>query len=110
MVPALNILWGRQDVISHHFRRYNLKNLTKKINHQLEVIFGSYFNFFLFIPILIVRLFVNKTKIQIPDENRMNNKFLNRLFYNIFKQEIRIINRAHFPFGVSVVVVAKKYV
>ncbi|MBI2027040.1 MAG: class I SAM-dependent methyltransferase [Deltaproteobacteria bacterium] len=55
--PAYSWLWGRQDIISNHFRRYTkkgLKTLISKTSFHLEKI--SYFNFFLFPLIAFYRL------------------------------------------------------
>ena len=56
-VPAFMFLWGVTDVISHHYRRYTLSELRKKIeNRRFSIIRSSYFNTFLFPFIALVRL------------------------------------------------------
>ncbi|MDD5590229.1 MAG: class I SAM-dependent methyltransferase, partial [Candidatus Portnoybacteria bacterium] len=55
-VPAFKFLWGLQDEVSHHFRRYRLKDLKKLAGQKgLKIKRASYFNFFLFLPIALAR-------------------------------------------------------
>lgn len=56
-VPALPILWGRQDVLSGHCRRYRKRELEQRVQQAGFTIRKlSYFNTLLFPPILAVRL------------------------------------------------------
>src|SRR3989338_2861512 len=58
-VPAYMWLWGVQDEVSHHFRRYTAGSLANVFENffELEVIKMTYFVTFLFPPIAIIRLF-----------------------------------------------------
>ncbi|TSC70633.1 MAG: type 11 methyltransferase [Parcubacteria group bacterium Gr01-1014_46] len=111
MVPAFMFMWGIQDVISQHYRRYTLSTLTKLANEVggLEIIRKTYFNTTLFIPIALVRLWARIFPPKSRDSDlNMNNWFLNGLFFIIFDIERRIFKYLNFPFGVSAVIILKK--
>src|SRR3989344_1275265 len=58
-VPAFRFLWGAIDELGEHFRRYTLRELRAKLAESgFGVRYSSYFNFFLFLPILFVRKLV----------------------------------------------------
>ncbi len=55
-VPALNILWSYNDVLSGHFRRYNLKSLAIKLEKMgFRLLYGTYLFSSLFVPIYLFR-------------------------------------------------------
>lgn len=108
-VPAFSALWSETDIISNHHRRYLLGEISQKIKKQgLTILKKSYFNTFLFVPIFLVRLLTKIFKIKNNVEIKMNNSFLNKIFYIIFSSEINILKHVSLPFGVSCMVVAKK--
>lgn len=111
MVPAYMFLWGVQDEISHHFRRYTLGKLADlaKQAGNFEIIKKSYFNTLLFIPIAITRLFSNWFNLKSRDSDlEINNAFLNALFFYIFNLERKILKYLKLPFGVSVLMILRK--
>ena len=108
-VPAFNFLWSNHDVSSMHKRRYTkkiLRNLLKSKNLHIEKIF--YFNFLLFIPILFARYFFKIFKINIKNENKINNRFLNKIFEFIFKIDILLAEKINPFFGVSIFALVRK--
>lgn len=111
MAPAFKFLWGMQDEVSHHYRRYNLSQLTdifKKFS-DLKVSRKTYFNTFLFPAITAVRLISRWFSLRGRESDfQINNKFLNKLFYSIFNLERKILRSINFPFGVSILMVLKK--
>src|SRR6266446_2614401 len=61
-VPAFMFLWGVQDAISHHRRRYTRAELTDAIKRAgLSVERSSYANITFFLPTLIGRLIMRVT-------------------------------------------------
>lgn len=111
MVPAYMFLWGIQDKISNHYRRYTISSLLKKINKItfVKVLKMSYFNTFLFLPIAFLRIInrifgINRKK----SDFNINNYFLNKFFFYIFNFERKILKYINFPFGVSILFVLKK--
>lgn len=108
-VPAFMILWGITDVISEHFTRYKKKDFKKKIlSSGLDIVRISYFNFFLFIPILIVRKIVNLFNIKVKNENNMTPGIINTILYSIFSIELVLLNYINLPLGVSLFCISKK--
>src|SRR6185369_6926085 len=58
-VPAFMFLWGVQDDISNHRRRYTLKGLRRAVNEAgFEIERATYVNLSFFAPILLGRLFM----------------------------------------------------
>lgn len=108
-VPAFMFLWGITDELSQHYRRYTRKEIVQCIQTSgLSVWRATYFNTFLFPAIASVRLFVRLFRIQIKSENSLEGNITNRLFYFVFYIESIVMRWVNFPFGVSILVVAKK--
>lgn len=111
MVPAYQFLWGIQDEVAHHYRRYTLGKIKEKIkaSGKLNIKFSSYFNTFLFFPIAVVRILsriFNLKKRQ--SDFDLNNQFLDRIFFFIFNLERKLLKYIKFPFGVSILLVLEK--
>jgi len=111
-VPAYQWMWGVQDEVAHHFRRYNMKSLLKLFEHtNLSVVKKSYFNTFLFLPIATVRLVSKLLKLESRESDfELNNKFINKILFTIFNIEAKLLRSLNFPFGVSILLVLKKNV
>lgn len=110
-VPAYMFMWGVQDDIAHHYRRYTIKNLIKEFESfpELSVIRSTYFNTFLFFPIVCVRLLSKMFRIRGRESDfDINNGILDSVFYWVFNLERKILKYISFPFGVSIVLVLKK--
>lgn len=113
-VPAFMSLWSNHDVVNHHVRRYQKKQLLdlfKPFGGRL--IRSSYFNFFLFCPIYIFRLaqrmFAKKRMEEIkPDNDMIESSFINAVFKTIFSFERALLKKINFPFGVSILLVWQK--
>jgi SAM-dependent methyltransferase len=108
-VPAFKFLWGIQDVVGMHKRRYSRRELMRKIEQEgFKILRSSYFNFFLFFPILLTRRIINILGLRINSENRINSPFINFYFKAIFSFEPYLLRYFSFPFGVSIFCIAKK--
>jgi SAM-dependent methyltransferase len=108
-VPAFNSLWGAQDVATGHKRRYSLKDISSKLRSGgFDILRSSYFNFFLFFPILFARRIIHLLGLRIESENEINFFFLNAVLKLIFSLELYILKYFSFPFGVSIYSIAKK--
>jgi SAM-dependent methyltransferase len=108
-VPAFMFLWGVQDDISHHRRRYTLPELKQRLRDAgLTVERASYANITFFAPILCGRLLMRLTGLRPASENNITISSLNGLFGRILGAESWWLRRMNFPFGVSIVCVAKK--
>jgi hypothetical protein len=108
-VPAFKWLWGIQDIVTQHKRRYRKKEILNLLTQEgFEVLKSTYFNFFLFFPILLVRRTIHLLGLRIRSENEINSPFLNSLFKGIFSLEPYLLKRFSFPFGVSILCIARK--
>lgn len=60
-VPAFQALWSSEDDAAGHFRRYTLGQIKKEAEQVgFSVLYGNYFFSFLYFPILIVRVGMEK--------------------------------------------------
>tara|TARA_Y100000591_G_C21761219_1_gene660192 strand:+ start:462 stop:1175 length:714 start_codon:yes stop_codon:yes gene_type:complete len=107
-VPAFQFLFSKKDIQLKHFRRYNIQNF-KVLTKDLEILKITYFNFLLFIPLSIVILFLKIFQIDfINYAEKTPNKFINMIFYNLFRFEKSLINFTNFPFGLSILFLGQK--
>jgi len=108
-VPAFNFLWGAQDLITGHKRRYTKKEIMEKLKKAgFDILKSSYFNFFLFFPILIARRLIHLSGYRIESENEINFPLINFFLKMIFSLEPIILGCFSFPFGISFFCIAKK--
>ncbi|HEX7722292.1 MAG TPA: methyltransferase domain-containing protein [Pyrinomonadaceae bacterium] len=108
-VPAFMFLWGVQDDISHHRRRYTVKEFEQKLRDAgLTVERMTYANLSFFLPILIGRLLMRLTGIRPSSENNITIGALNGVLGKILGAEGWWLQRLSFPFGVSIVCVARR--
>ena len=103
-VPAFQILWGLQDVVSHHKRRYVKKEFSGKIiSASLSISEMFYFNYVLFLPILLIRIAIKLFHIRLSSENQINTPLLNIIMTKIFLLDIWTARKITPPFGVSII-------
>ena len=108
-VPAFMFLWGVQDDISHHRRRYTAKQIAGRMSAAgLRVERVTYANLTFFLPILIGRSLMRLTGVRPSSENNINIGMFNRLLGHVFGGEGWWLQRLSFPFGVSIVCVARR--
>ena len=108
-VPAFMFLWGVQDDISHHRRRYTVAELKRRLSEAgLSVERATYANISFFLPILVGRMLMRLTGFRPASENNITIGALNRLLGNILGAESWWLRRMNFPFGVSIVCVARR--
>ena len=108
-VPAYQFLWGVQDDVSQHKRRYTKKSLQALMSSvQLEVLRCSYFNTFLFPPIALIRLIQRIIPPKRTSDFDLNNPTVNEILKRMFLFEAQLLNQTNFPFGVSLLLVSRK--
>jgi SAM-dependent methyltransferase len=108
-VPAFMFLWGVQDDVSHHRRRYTLKNLGRAVREAgFEVERATYANISFFAPILAGRALMRATGLRPASENNINVSALNGLLGRILGAESTLLRHINFPFGVSALCVARR--
>jgi SAM-dependent methyltransferase len=111
-VPAFASLWGRQDVVSRHFRRYTRRALIRLLHTEgVEIVRATYFNTFLFLPVAVSRWAAQPRRAS-PGETRVDFDFdpawARQILYRVFSAEAALLPRVSFPFGVSVYASARK--
>jgi SAM-dependent methyltransferase len=114
-VPAYGFLWGAQDVISHHKRRYLAGQLKSRLEiSKLCVKKLSYFNSLLFPLIAAIRI-LRRPALNVRGATELKSDFrmtkpgpLNHVLSLLFSVESLLINKVNFPFGVSILAVAEK--
>ncbi|MEZ5965550.1 MAG: class I SAM-dependent methyltransferase [Planctomycetota bacterium] len=111
-VPAFAFLWGRQDVLSHHKRRYRRPDLVAKVSAAgFAVRRASYFNTLLFPPIagarLLMRPFLRRLVARGTSDLAAPTPFgLDTALYRLFAAEAGWLSRRNLPVGVSILLVA----
>lgn len=108
-VPAFMFLWGVQDDVSHHRRRYRIPQLRSAVEAAgFEVERTTYANITFFAPILLGRVLMRATGLRPASENNINVSALNGLLGRVLGAESSFLRRMNFPFGVSALCVARK--
>jgi SAM-dependent methyltransferase len=108
-VPTFMFLWGLQDEVSNHRRRYRLPELRRVLEQAgFEIERSTYANITFFLPILLVRKLMRLTGTKTDSENSINVSALNGVFGSLFGTESAILRYMNLPFGVSGLCVAKK--
>jgi len=108
-VPAFQSLWGLQDEVSHHLRRYRLPVLRSTVVAAgLRPVRCFHFNYLLFGPIWLARQRLRLFKIEVASESQVNTALLNRLLSRMFDFDVRTAPRLAPPFGVSIFMLAEK--
>jgi SAM-dependent methyltransferase len=109
-VPAHPWMWGAQDEISHHFRRYTVRELEDRlVEADLHPDRLTYFNTILFPPICAIRLGRRLWK---PageprsDFGMTKRGRANRVLARVFASEARWLERRDLWVGVSLLALA----
>jgi len=108
-VPAFSLLWGLEDDVSHHKRRYRLPEILEKLRRaDLVPVQHFYFNYLLFLPILATRYLMRILNVKVATEGELNTEWLNRMLMPLFRLDVRTAARLRPPIGVSALVVATR--
>lgn len=108
-VPAFRSLWGLQDRVSHHKRRYRRGEFVEKLRAAgFTVEDAFYFNFLLFAPIWLARRLIALTRLELKSENELNSPLVNAVLGAVFGLDVRLARRVRPPFGVSICAIVGK--
>ncbi|MGH9333440.1 MAG: class I SAM-dependent methyltransferase [Vicinamibacteria bacterium] len=113
-VPAFMFLYGLQDEVSEHKRRYRLEPLVDLVNGSgFEVSYSTYFNTLLFPPIAAVRIFRRFFPAKSSDNGASDfdvrlPRPLERLLERLFSFERHAIGTTALPFGISILCSARR--
>ena len=107
-VPTFMFLWGLQDDVSNHRRRYRLPELQRVLEKAgFEIERTTYANITFFLPILAMRQLMRLTGVKAESENNINVSALNGVLGSVFGAESWFLKRMNLPFGVSGLCVAR---
>lgn len=123
-VPSFSMLWSSEDEMAGHFRRYCLSALCKLLEgHGFKVLYGTYFFSFLFLPVLLVRVGMERIGLLKRQEKRTEEE-RKRIMKKQFEarggligsvlghfeewERSRLSKQRQIPFGSSVLCVAQK--
>ncbi|MBD3647655.1 MAG: class I SAM-dependent methyltransferase [Pseudomonadales bacterium] len=114
-VPALQSLWSVHDEVLGHYRRYNVDGLGKLVRAMphARVVQLSYFNFFLFPPVYLVRslkrLLPGSGAEETASDLELHHPTVNRILAFIFEMERPWLRRGgKFPVGSSALAIISK--
>jgi SAM-dependent methyltransferase len=108
-VPAFMFLWGVQDDVSNHRRRYTLKELKQRVREAgFEVERATYANITFFTPILLGRILMRITGLRPASENNLTIGVLNKPLGMLLGAERFWLRNFNLPFGVSAICVAQR--
>lgn len=108
-VPAYQWMWSRHDLAHHHKRRYAIGRVCRLfVDAGLPIEKASYFNSLLFPPIAGVRLAQRAFGMAGAEDDSMPPAPLNGLLRRIFELERPILAHGSLPFGVSILIVARR--
>jgi SAM-dependent methyltransferase len=107
--PAFPSLWGLQDEVSHHKRRYRVGGLLSKLRQSRLLPLRCYhFNFLLFAPIWLARRLIGALRLRLESEAQVNTPALNSILSAIFAIDTLTAPWLRMPFGVSILVMAER--
>jgi len=107
-VPAYGWMWSLHDEAHHHKRRYGRKGFEALFEAAgLTVIRASHFNTLLFPLVLLVRI-AKRLLGTAREDDRMPPAWLNRILGKVFAAERGWVRGVGLPFGLSIVVIARK--
>ena len=108
-VPAFMFLWSDHDNVNHHKRRYTKKTILTILNKAgYNVKYVTYFNTFLFPVVALIRLLSKLKKNKSgSDFSKQTPKIVNQALTILFSVGQIFFPTLTFPFGVSLLIVAK---
>ena len=103
-VPAFMSLWSTHDVTHAHFRRYTRSSIEKLLRQEgYDILAASYWNMSLFFPAAVVRLLNRSGAGALTPP-----PIVDALLTFIVSVEAFFLRFISFPFGVSLVIIARK--
>jgi SAM-dependent methyltransferase len=106
-VPTFESLWGLQDEVGQHKRRYVMQDLLARMRAGgFRPVQRFYFNFILFLPILAARKLMRVTRPPVENESELNPGWLNIILTQVFRLDVALAPVLQPPFGVSALVLA----
>ena len=108
VVPAFQALWGWQDQVSGHKRRYHPRVIAGSMRHAGFVPFKeTCLNSVLAGPILPARRVLRLSRRRARSENTLTPRWLDPILYALVAAEAPVAARLRLPGGTSAVVLAR---
>lgn len=107
-VPAYQWMWGPHDELNHHKRRYVRPEAEALLARaDLEIVRSTYFNTLLLPVALLVKAKERFSRTHGAEE-RIPSRPVNWILYRVFRSERPLLRHVTLPFGVSILVLARK--
>lgn len=108
--PAFDWFKSSEDIASATKHRFTKEELEKELSNSFNIIKLTYVNFFLFPLAFIKRIpeVIGIKKKQGVSDLQTVPSFLNMVLFSILRLETLLLSSFNFPFGTSVICVAKK--
>lgn len=104
-VPTYQWLWGAQDEVNHHKRRYTLGSLCSLLK-EFQIVRKTYWNTALFLPSAGAKLI---SRVNGKNELRKIDPNINTILKKIAEMDNLAIRKGiDLPFGTSAIIVARK--
>ena len=108
-VPAFQTLYGLQDRVAQHRRRYLKQGLVERIRSAgLEIEQVYYFNYLLFLPIWLARRLIDLFGARFDSEAELNSPAVNWILTRVFAVDVLSARFLSPPFGVSLFAAVRK--
>lgn len=111
-VPAFKFLWSKHDEVNRHYRRYSKSGMVGTLEKNgFKVKRISYWNFSLFLPVTLVRLYQRllSSKRGSGDQLHKANRFMNKTLECILRLENSFLSGGiNLPLGISIFAIARK--
>ena len=111
-VPAYQFLWSEHDVAVHHKRRYSMEEIHRRLLKANFYIVKETFAITFIAPIVFIYRIIRKV---CPGFKKQKNSDyvilpvpLNNFFIFLLKTEAFLLRYINFPFGISIMCIAKK--
>ena len=112
-VPAYQFLWSEHDIALHHYRRYTLPNLTKRLKDAgFHIVQASYIISSTLPVIVLYRVLRGVMRRIFPKQPSSSHlvlpSFLNTLLTKVLILEAKLLSICSLPAGTSIVILAQK--
>lgn len=108
--PAFDWFKSSEDIASQTKHRFSKEELRRELNGSVDILKLTYVNFLLF-PIAFIKRIPEvigiKTKQGVSDLQNVS-PLLNKILFFLFRMEKTLLSYTNFPFGTSVLCVARK--
>ena len=108
LTSALPVLWSHHDVANRHKRRYMKVQLAQLLaDADLQPLRLSYLNFFIFLPVLIVRMWQRFRAIPAKYDMGTSRYLINQIMILLLRFEAWLLKTIELPIGVDLVAVCR---